>query len=62
MSKYELTEIQKKQVNKAIRYAKKFDNYPYKLCGLAPPNFNPKDQGHVAFTINSSKKVYLILK
>lgn len=27
-----------------------------------PPNFNPKDQGHVAFTINSSKKGLLDTK
>lgn len=38
MSKYKLTEDQKKKVNKAIKYAKQFDNYPYKLCGNQPPN------------------------
>ena len=33
-----LSEKQKKQINKAIRYAKQFENYPYKLCGSKPPN------------------------
>lgn len=38
MSKYNLTEVQKNKVNKAIKYAKEFENYPYKLCGNQPPN------------------------
>lgn len=38
MSKYILTEIQDKKVCKAIRYAKRFENFPYKLCGSQPPN------------------------
>lgn len=40
MSKYILNNEQKKVVNKAIKYAKQFDNYPYKLCGNKPPNPN----------------------
>lgn len=36
MSKYKLTEDQLKKVNKALRYAKKFKNFPYKLCGNEP--------------------------
>ena len=38
MSKYILNDEQKKVINKVIKYAKQFDNYPYKLCGKQPPN------------------------
>lgn len=34
--KNKLTENQLKKVNKALRYAKKFENFPYKLCGKQP--------------------------
>ena len=40
MSKYKLGDRQKVKVDKAIRYAKKFDKFPYKLCGYNPPSIS----------------------
>ena len=39
-SKSKLSEKQSKSINKAIKYAKQFENFPYKLCGNQPPNPN----------------------
>jgi hypothetical protein len=61
MSKYELSEIQKKQVNKAIRYAKKFDNYPYKMCGSAIPNLK-KDGGPFWFQNEKPPELNIVKK
>ena len=45
MNNYNLSESQKKEVNKAIRYAKKFEHIPYTLCGNQPPkNINNDKQ------------------
>lgn len=39
-----LTDNQKNKINKAIRYAKKFENSPYSLCGNQPPKNINKDK------------------
>ncbi len=38
MSKKQLTDTEKRKISKAIRFAKQFDGYPYKLCGPSAPN------------------------
>ena len=40
-----LTDTQEKKINKAIKYAKKFENFPYTLCGNQPPKNLNKDKG-----------------
>jgi hypothetical protein len=39
-----LTILEENKINKAIRYAKKFENYPYTLCSKQPPINLDKDK------------------
>jgi len=41
----ELTDTQNKQISKAIRYAKRYENYPYKLCNKNPVKNTNIDKG-----------------
>lgn len=62
MSRYTLSEAQKKEVNKAIRYAKKFENYPYTLCGNQPPKNTINDKGPFWFSNEKPPEMNIIKK
>lgn len=52
---------QQKLINKAIRYAKKFENFPYKLSGSLPPNPD-KDNEPFWFQNEKPPKLTLVKK
>tara|TARA_B100000242_G_C43027130_1_gene478300 strand:- start:825 stop:1448 length:624 start_codon:yes stop_codon:yes gene_type:complete len=41
--KYNLNDEEQKKVNKAIKFAKQFNNFKYSLCGKEPPKNTTKD-------------------
>ena len=61
MSKYKLSNAQKVKVDKAIRYAKKFDKFPYKLCGYNPPNIS-RDYGPFWFQNETPPELNIVKK
>ena len=57
-----LNEIQKKKVNKAIRYAKKLLTYPYVLPGRQPPKNTNKDYGPFWYANEEPPKLEVLKK
>ena len=60
--KYNLNEDQKKKVNKAIKYAKLFNKYPYSLCGKEPPKNTTNDKGPFWFANEKPPELNFIKK
>ena len=62
MSRYNLTEKQNKEVSRAIRYAKRFNDFPYGLCGRQPPKNTTSDKGPFWFANEKPPELNFVKK